>query len=93
MIHHGAVGRADGGERRGCSSALSVATMFERVGVFAGSDVVEVRVAPIEERGDATGFDVANDFRVFLAIDFEIGVAGQRRDRDDGGVELLGCDW
>ncbi len=66
--------------------------MSEGFGVFAGSDVVEVRVAPIEEGGDASGFDVANDFGVFLAIDFKIGIAGQRWDRDDGGVELLGCD-
>lgn len=55
--------------------------------------MVEVRVAPIEEGGDASGFDVANDFGVFLAVDFKIGIAGQGWDRDDGGVELLGCDW
>ena len=92
MIHHDAVGRADGGDDEGLLCALRGEDV-ESFGVFAGSDVVEVGITAVEERGNATRFNVTNNFRVFLAIDFEIGVAGQRRDGDDRGVELLGCDW
>jgi len=55
--------------------------------------VVEVGVATVEEGGHSSGFDVADDFGVFLALEFQVSVAGQGRDRDDGGVELFGCDW
>ena len=55
--------------------------------------MVEVGISAIKKRGNAPGFDVANDFPVFFAVDFEVGIACQRRNGDDGGIELLGSDW
>ena len=92
LIHHGAVGGADRWDDEGLLSTLGCDDV-ESFGVFAGGDVVEVGVATVEEGGHSSGFDVADDFGVFLALEFQVSVAGQGRDRDDGGVELFGCDW
>lgn len=92
MIHHGPVGGADGWDNEGVLRTFG-GDDFKGIAVFAWGDVVEVGIATIKESRNASGFNVADDLAVFLAVDFEIGIAGQRWNRDDGGIELLGCDW
>jgi hypothetical protein len=92
LIHHGAISGSDGGDDEGIFGAFGNDDI-EGLGVFTRGDVVEVRVPAIEKGGDAAGFDVADNPGIFGAVDFKIGIAGQGWDGDDGGVELLGCDW
>ena len=45
--------------------------------------MIEVGIATIKERRHPTGFDMANDLRVFDGVDLEIRVTRQRWDRDN----------
>jgi hypothetical protein len=52
--------------------------------------VVEVRVAAVEEGGEAAGFDVADEFCVFGFVEGEVGVTRERGDGEDGLGEAVG---
>ena len=89
LIHHGAISGTDGGDDEGVVSTFGRDDV-EGLGVFAGSDVVKIGIAAIEESRDSAVFDVSNDLGVFFSVDFEIRVARQGGNGDDVGVELLG---
>ena len=92
LIHHRAISWTNGWDNKGILCAFC-RDDFEGFCVFAGGDVVEVCIASVKKRGDASGFNMTDDFSVFSAVDFEFGITGQRGDRNDRRIELLGSNW
>ena len=91
LVHHHAVGRPRGGHHQGVLRGRS-GEHRQHAGVFAGTDVVEDRVAAVEQRVHAAGLDVADDPGVLGGGDAPFGIAGERRHGDDGSGETGGGD-
>ena len=87
LIHRGAIHRPDGGHdphvlRR------EIGEHGEQALVFADADVVEIRVATVQQRADATFVEMADETAVLRFAERELRVPAERRDGDDGGNEV-----
>ena len=54
--------------------------------------MVQNRVSPIEQRCDSAAFEVPDQLLIFRVIQREVGIPGQRRNRDDGAGQRCGSD-
>ena len=91
LVHQLAVVGPDGGDDPGVVPRLLLEHV-EQLGQLARADVVEVRVAAVEQRAHAALLEILDQRAIVGRADREIAVPRERRHGDDGGGEVGGGD-
>ena len=91
LVHQLAVVGPDGGDDPRVLPCLLLEHV-EQLGQLARPDVVEIRVAAVEQRAHAALLEVLDQRAIVGRADREIAVARERRHGDDGGGEVGGGD-
>ena len=83
LIHRGAIRGPDRRHHRGVRSGLFLQHR-QRAGVLRQGNVIEHRVAAVEQRANAAGLEVAYDLGILGGANIEVRIARQRRHGNHG---------